>query len=162
VIETISPAAYHRSETLRVALLGGFVAGALRLIYAFGTSAADGRDPQWVLQSIASGLLGANAFNAGLGAIALGALFHFGIAIIAAGIYIAASRRLELLNHYSVPSGILYGAIVYTFMNFVVVPLSDFPFKNSYSTAEMVGGLAAHMLLVGLPIALAARWRGRY
>jgi hypothetical protein len=91
VIETISPATYHRSETLRAALLGGFVAGALRIIYAFVTSAADGQNPQWVLQSIASGLLGANAFNGGLVAAALGALFHFGIAIVAAGIYIAAS-----------------------------------------------------------------------
>ena len=162
VIETISPATYHRSETLRAALLGGFVAGALRIIYAFVTSAADGENPQWVLQSIASGLLGANAFNGGLVAAALGALFHFGIAIVAAGIYIAASRRLEVLNRYSIPSGVLYGAAVYAFLNFVVVPLSDFPFKDSYSTAQMAGGFIAHLLLVGVPIALAARWRGRY
>jgi hypothetical protein len=162
VIETISPATYHRSETLRAALLSGFVAGALRIIYAFVTSAADGQNPQWVLQSVASGLLGTNAFNGGLVAAALGAAFHFGIAILAAGIYIAASRRVEMLNRYSIPSGLLYGATVYTFMDFVVVPLSDFPFKNSYSTAEMAGGLIAHMVLVGVPIALAARWRGRY
>ena len=162
MIETISPAAYHRSETLRAALLSGFVAGALRIIYAFVTSAADGQNPQWVLQSIASGLLGATAFNGGLVAAALGAVFHFGIAILAAGIYLAASRRVEMLNLYSVPSGLLYGATVYTFMNFVVVPLSDFPFKGSYSTAEMASGLIAHMVLVGVPIALAARWRGRY
>lgn len=162
MIESISPATYHRSETLRAAALGGFVAGALRIIYAFVTSAADGRDPQWVLQSIASGLLGTNAFNGGLVAAALGALCHFGIAVIAAGIYIAASRRLEMLNRYTIPSGILYGACVYTFMNYIVVPLSDFPFKNGYSTTEMIAGMVAHMVLVGVPIALAARFRGRY
>lgn len=162
MIESISPATYHRSETLRAALMGGFVAGALRIIYAFVTGAAEGHNPLWVLQSIASGALGTNAFNAGLVSGALGALFHFGIAIVAAGIYVAASRRVDILNRFVIPSGILYGATVYTFMNFVVVPLSDFPFKNTYSTAELAGGLAAHMLLVGVPIALAARWRGRY
>jgi len=166
VIESISPANYHRSETLRAALMGGFVSGALRIIYAFVTSAAEGHDPLWVLQSIASGVLGASAFrnalNGGLVTGALGVLFHFGIAVVAAGIYMAASRRLDLLNRFVIPSGILYGATVYTFMNFVVVPLSDFPYKNSYSPAELAGGLAAHMLLVGVPIALAARWRGRY
>jgi hypothetical protein len=162
VIETISPAAYHRSETLRAAVLGGFVAGALRIIYAFETSAAEGHNPLWVLQSIASGLLGVNAFNGGLVSGALGAIFHFGIAFVAAGIYIATSRRSELLNRFVVPSGLLYGATVYTFMNFVVVPLSDFPLKNTYSAAQLASGLAAHMLLVGVPIALAARWRGRY
>jgi uncharacterized membrane protein YagU involved in acid resistance len=162
VIESISPASYHRSETLRAALMGGFVAGALRIIYAFVTSAAEDRNPLWVLQSIASGVLGANAFNGGLVSAALGVIFHFGIAIVAAGIYMAASRRLDMLNRFMVPSGILYGATVYTFMNFVVVPLSDFPLKNTYSSAELAGSLAAHMLLVGVPIALAARWRGRY
>jgi uncharacterized membrane protein YagU involved in acid resistance len=95
-------------------------------------------------------------------AAALGLIFHFGIAIVAAGIYIAASRRLDLLNRFVIPSGVLYGATVYTFMNFVVVPLTDFPFKNAYSAAELLGGLVAHMVLVGVPIALAARWRGRY
>jgi len=162
VIQSISPATYHRSETLRAALLGGFVAGALRIIYAFVTSAAEGHNPLWVLQSIASGALGTNAFSGGLVSGALGAIFHFGIAIVAAGIYIAASRRLDLLNRFFIPSGILYGATVYTFMNFVVVPLTDFPYKNTYAAAELAGGLAAHMLLVGVPIALAARWRGRY
>jgi uncharacterized membrane protein YagU involved in acid resistance len=160
VIETISPAVYHRSETLRAALLGGFVAGALRIIYAFVTAAADEQNPQWVLQSIASALLGADAFTGGLVAAALGAMFHFGIAIVAAGIYIAASRRVEMLNLYSIPCGLLYGASVYTFMSFVVVPLSAF--KNTYTSADIAGGLIAHMVLVGVPIALAARWRGRY
>ena len=162
MIESISPATYHRSETLRAALLGGFVAGSLRIIYAFVTSAADGQNPTWVLQSIASALLGGNAFAGGLVSAALGAAFHFAIAIVAAGIYIAASRRVEMLNLYSIPSGLIYGASVYTFMSFVIVPLSDFAFKNMYSTADMVGGLVAHMVLVGVPIALAARWRGRY
>ena len=143
-------------------MLGGFVAGALRIIYAFVTSAAEGHDPGWVLQSIASGALGNAAFSGGLVSAALGAIFHFAIAIVAAGIYIAASRRLDLLNRFFIPSGILYGATVYTFMNFVVVPLTDFPFKNTYSAAQLAGGLVAHMVLVGLPIAFAARWRGRY
>jgi hypothetical protein len=162
VIESISPATYHRSETLRAALMGGFVAGALRIIYAFVTSAAEGHDPVWVLQSIASGALGMNAFGGGLVAAALGIIFHFGIAVVAAGIYMAASRRLELLERFVIPSGILYGATVYTFMNFVVIPLSDFPYKSGYSTTQLAAGMAAHMLLVGVPIALAARWRGRY
>lgn len=166
MIETVSPATYHRSETLRAAVLGGFVAGALRIIYAFATAAAEDQNPLWVLQSIASGVLGTNAFNSslpsGLVSGALGAIFHFGIAIVVAGIYIAASRRLDFLNRFVIPSGLLYGATVYTFMNYVVLPLSDFPFKNTYTTTELAGSLAAHMLLVGVPIALAARWRGRY
>ena len=162
MIESISPATYYRSETMRAALLGGFVAGGLRLIYAFITAASDAKRPLWVLQSIATAAMGPNAFNAGLVSGALGALLHFGIAILAAGIYIAASRRVDLLNRFVIPSGILYGATVYTFMGFVVVPLSDFVNYPEITTGDMVGGLAAHMLLVGVPIALAARWRGRY
>src|SRR5688572_21406814 len=146
---------------MRAAMMGGFVAGALRIIYTFVTSATDGHNPLWVLQSIAGGVLGSNTFNGGLVSAALGIVFHFGIAIFAAGIYIAASRRVDLLNRFVIPSGILYGAAVYTFMSFVVMPLTDFP-RQDITDADVAGGLVAHMLLVGIPIALAARWRGRY
>jgi hypothetical protein len=162
VIQTISPATYHRSETMRAAIMGGFVAGALRIIYTFVAGATDGHTPLYELQRIASGVLGLNAFNGGLVSAALGIMFHFGIAIFAAGIYIAASRRVDVLNRFVIPSGILYGAIVYTFMKLIVVPLTDFPFKYDVTESDLVGGLFAHMLLVGVPIALAARWRGRY
>jgi hypothetical protein len=42
-------------------------------------------------------------------------------------------------------------------MNTVVLPLSAFPRKLSFPPSVLIPGLLCHMLLVGLPIALAMR-----
>ena len=52
--------------------------------------------------------------------------------------------------------GLLYGAVVYFFMYFVVLPLSAIYFKPSRELSSILLNSAGHMLLVGLPIALAA------
>jgi len=46
---------------------------------------------------------------------------------------------------------------VYLFMNFVVLPLSAFPFKLSYPAMRLIEGFASHALFVGIPIALSIR-----
>ena len=43
------------------------------------------------------------------------------------------------------------------FMNFIVLPLSAFPFKLTYPPATLLRGFVSHGLLVGLPIALASK-----
>jgi len=47
-----------------------------------------------------------------------------------------------------------FGVLVYLFMNFVVLPLSAFPLKISYSPAVLLRGFSFYILLVSLPIAL--------
>jgi hypothetical protein len=137
-------------------LLGGFIAGALDFAYAYFTLWP--RGPVRGLQSIASGLLGAGAFNGGLGAAALGGLCHFTIAFGAAAIYYLVSRKFPLLVRQYVICGLLYGIIVYLVMNFVVLPLSAVPFKLSYPPTALAKGFISHAFLVGLPISLATRW----
>ena len=145
------------SRAFRAIFWGGLIAGILDISYAFVASALRGRGPIWVLQSVASGLLGANAFKGGIATAALGTVLHFLIAFVAATIYYLASRRLKFLVRQAVVFGLLYGIAVYFFMNFVVLPLSAFPFKVSYPFALLIRGVIGHMLLVGLPISLAVR-----
>jgi hypothetical protein len=60
-----------------------------------------------------------------------------------------------LIDHYII-SGILYGPIVYFFMQLVVLPLSAAG-KSTFSVKFMVIGLVIHIVCVGLPIAIATR-----
>jgi hypothetical protein len=145
---------------LRAILWGGLSAGTLDAIYAvvaYRTTA------NRVFRSVASGLLGAQAFQGGLGTAALGMGLHFLIALTIAAVYVAASRKLPLLIRYAVPCGLLYGMACYFVMNFVVLPLSAAPFGRPFSLSlfrdpQFLGGLfIAHALLIGLPIALIAR-----
>ena len=137
-------------------LVGGLLAGALDITAAFVVYGLRGATPLRILQSVASGLLGADAFKGGLRTAALGALLHFLIALVAAAAYYAASRKLGVLVQRAVVSGLLYGIAVYVFMNFVVLPLSAVA-KRPFVLELALVILAVHMVCVGLPIALAVR-----
>jgi hypothetical protein len=107
-----------------------------------------------IYQSIASGVLGRDAYRGGLAAAALGLVLHFFIATTAAAVYVGGSRRLSLLARRPVPCGLAFGVAVYFFMKYLVLPLSAVPRLTPFEPAAMVG----HAFLVGLPIALFASW----
>ena len=135
---------------------GGLVAGILDAVdgvIAYGTQ---GLNPVQVLQYIASGALGRSAFQGGLATAALGAAFHFSIAWVAAAAFVLASRRLEILKAHAVPAGLFYGAAVYFFMNYVVLPLSAVA-PGTFQLGLFLNGVLGHALFVGLPISLFAR-----
>ncbi|MDQ3743071.1 MAG: DUF4407 domain-containing protein [Acidobacteriota bacterium] len=148
----------RRSRALRAIFWGGLIAGALDITYAFVFYGLRNRlSPARILQSVASGLLGADAFKGGLGVAALGAALHFFIAFTAAAVYYAASRRLNLLLRRAVVCGVIYGVLIYALMNYVVVPLSAAPPRGTPPPVVLVTGLLVHMFFIGLPIALFAR-----
>jgi hypothetical protein len=148
----------ERPGGYRAILWGGLLAGVGDILFAFNFYwLRNGIPPVRILQSIASGLLGEAAFFFGFGAAALGAALHFVIAFGAAAVYYLASRKLGFLVHQAVVCGLLYGVVVYVVMNFVVLPLSAFPGKAAPPLDVMIPGIVAHMLVIGLPIALAVR-----
>jgi hypothetical protein len=136
---------------------GGVLAGLGDLLFAFVYFGLHGASPIRILQSIASGLLGSAAYDGGAGTAVLGFFLHFVVAFGAAAVYVLASRRLPFLLDHAVLCGLAYGVAVYFFMNLVVLPLSAFPREITLTLKGALPGLLAHMLLVGLPIALAAR-----
>ncbi len=141
-------------------LLAGLLVGLLDILAAFGLNGAYGVSPLRVLQGIASGVLGPSAFTHGSASAALGLGLHFIIAFGAAGVYYAASRRILLLIDRAILCGALYGIIVHTVMNQIVLPLSRVNFREP----PWHFGLAMvmiHVLFVGLPIALTVRYAAR-
>jgi hypothetical protein len=141
-------------------VVGAALAGSFDLIFAFWFFGARGRSPTWILQSIAAGWMGESAFSGGMPAALLGLVSHFCILLVAAAIFYAASRRLKLVGDHAVVSGLLFGVAIYVVMNFVVIPVSAFPYRPLHPMRAVLPMLAAHMLLVGLPIALAVRYIG--
>jgi hypothetical protein len=134
-------------------LWGGLSAGVLDLSAAF----LHWGKPIRITQGIASGLIGPQAaFQGGWGTVALGTALHFLIALSAAAVFYAASRKLTFLTRRAVLWGFLYGIAVYMFMSWIVLPLSAFPKSNApFSMSGLVISLLTHMFCVGLPIALA-------
>ena len=57
--------------------------------------------------------------------------------------------------------GVLYGALLYVVMNFIVVPLSAIGYRPPHSGRGSVRALLPHMLFVGPAIALVTARRAR-
>lgn len=147
----------------KIIVIGGLVAGTLDLLAAF-TSAwlRSGTTPARVSQFIASGALGPAAFSGGTRTILLGVVFHFLIATVATAVFYLASRWLKFLVEWPIPMGLLYGVLVYAFMNFIVLPQSAIVQRSSPPLSAQIIGALIIMFFVGLPIALIVRRYSKY
>ncbi len=146
------------SNASRAILLGGVICGILDLtaaIVMYGL--LRGRSPISIMQSVATGLLGVDAYQGGVKTAVLGVALHFLIASTAATVYYLASRKLTFLVRHAIVFGMLYGIAVYFFMRLIVLPLSAFPHQLSFAVSVLVTGLLIHIFCVGLPISLAIR-----
>jgi hypothetical protein len=134
----------------------GFTCGAMDITAALVVYGLVYRvPPVQLLQGIASGLLGRQAFRGGIATAALGLLLHFVIAFSAAAVYFLVTRRFPFLIQQAVASGVLYGVAVYFFMQQVVALSATV--KNPFSVKLMLIGVVIHIFCVGLPIALIVR-----
>lgn len=139
---------------------GGLIAGTLDICAAFLTAwLRAGVGPVRVLHFVASGVLGATAFNGGAKTAILGLALHFLIATTATVVFYFASRRVLFLTERPILFGLLYGVAVYVFMNFVVLPLSRVA-PRPMTPSGFIIGILTIMFCIGLPIALIVRrWK---
>ena len=136
---------------------GGLIAGTLDISAAFLTAwLRAGVRPVRLLQFVASGLIGAAAFNGGVKTAMLGLALHFLIATVATVVFYLASRKFLFLIEHPINFGLLYGIAVYLFMNFVVVPLSAIT-PRPMTLSGFIIGILTIMFCIGLPIALIVR-----
>ena len=149
--DVLSPKTATTGTAIKAVGIGGLVAGTLDLLQAciyFG----------WDIPLvIAGGMLGRKAFNGGVGTYILGVGLHYLIALSAAGIYYAASRRLVFLRESWLICGLFFGASVDDFMRLIVLPLSALHSHGPYALTDLLKGVVTHMLVIGLPIAYSVK-----
>ncbi|MCC7002757.1 MAG: hypothetical protein IT357_11430 [Gemmatimonadaceae bacterium] len=142
---------------LRRILLAGGLAGVLDLAAAIVQGAIRGTAPERILQSIASGILGRDAFDGGGMTVLLGLELHFFIALSAATVYLVAAERWTVLAERWVLWSGVYGVLVWAVMNLVVLPLSAAPFRFQFSVAAVMVAWTIHVVCVGWVIGFVAR-----
>lgn len=141
-----------RNSLLKPILIGGVIAGVLdeaSAMIAFGWG---------VPRAVASGLMGQKAFDNGVGTWLLGVGLHFAIAISAAAVYCLLSARLKFLREHYIVGALFLGIAAYLTMNILVLPISAVPFPvGPFTVNALRTGLLAHVLFIGLPIAISLR-----
>jgi hypothetical protein len=144
-----------RGAVLSAILWGGLVAATLDIGAAVLIS---GKSFGFILQFIASGLVGKASFEGGVATMALGLALQELMGLIIAAVFVLASLRLPMLRRRWSIWGLLYGAGIFAVMNYVVVPLSAVGRFPKFSPESFVKNLVA-MLLFGLIVAWFARRR---
>ncbi|MBC7933316.1 MAG: hypothetical protein H7Z38_22360 [Rubrivivax sp.] len=154
--------ALERPRAFDTIMYGGIIVGVLDGLYAVIATGLRGVSPTRVFQFIASALLGRAAFDGGFKTALLGGLLHFLIAFLIAAVYYGASLRFPILIRRAILWGLSYGVAVYFVMNYIVLPLTAVQrARTSPSFAQLLIHVIGHALLVGLPVALIARWSAR-
>jgi uncharacterized membrane protein YagU involved in acid resistance len=147
-----------RPRAVHVVVCGGLAAGLLDIINAtIFWFLYSGTGPVRILQSIAAGLLGPDAFAGGRGTAALGLFLHFFIAVGMAAVYWLACLRWPALVRRPVIAGIAYGVATWLAMEHVVVPLSRAQ-PPLFILPWVIDSVLAHVVLIGLLLAFVARW----
>jgi hypothetical protein len=148
----------HSRPWGRTLVATALVAGTLDIVYAITFSYfRNGTAPARVLQSVASGALGREAYSGGTAAAAMGLGFHFLIAFIITAIFFAAAARVRSLTRHPLITGAAFGIAVYLVMNFVVIPLSRIGPRPLPAASVIATGVLVHVFLIGVPIAWGAR-----
>jgi hypothetical protein len=131
------------------------ISGTLDILFAMILTLWFGREIPNMLRYVASGPFPAAA-DMGAAGVVLGLVVHFALmAIMAAALMLYLRRNPDYLEH-PIWMGVVYGLITYAVMNWIVVPLRfDTPLPPS--TLSIATQLFAHIVLVGISMALVAR-----
>jgi hypothetical protein len=139
---------------LKPTLIATAIAGTLDIVFAAILSMIFGKGPAAMLRSVASGPFpGATKWEAA--GSTLGLVTHFVLMAIMAATYMAAARRIPTLVERPIQWGVLYGLATYAVMNLIVVPVR-FGAPLPPEPRAIATQLFAHIVLVGIPIALVA------
>ena len=135
------------------------VAGTLDILFAMILTVFFGREIGNMLRYVGSGPF-PQATEMGTNGAILGLLVHFALMAIMAAVYVIAAQRMPALLQRPIQWGVLYGLVTYVVMNWLIVPMRfDTPLPPS--ALSIATQLFAHILLVGIPIALiTARYFG--
>jgi uncharacterized membrane protein YagU involved in acid resistance len=139
--------------SLETISLAGLLSGTLDLTATSTLVKTQGIPVERLLQTIASGALGASSFQHGKKTAVLGFFFHFMIAFFAALAYYVISRKMTALIDSPLFSGVVYGSAVHLVMSRIIIPLSAAP-KRGFSAKAFLTQLIIHIFCVGLPISL--------
>jgi len=145
-----------KSKLFRQIIITGLMAGTLDILAACTQFyLKTGNSPVRVLEYVASGALGPDAFTGGAVMAIAGLLFHYIIAMGWTILLFMVYPIFALLRKNKYATGIGYGIFVWTMMNLVVVPLSRIPARP----ISLVPALQAATILIfciGIPISLMA------
>ncbi len=146
------------AEVAAVVLPAGLVCAVTDISYIIVLVLIKGGSPVHMLQGIAFSVLGKATYTGGVSTMLLGLALHTGIALTAAAVFFVVHRVSKLVRQHWFAGGVLFGALVYVFMQLVALPLTRLP-HQTFPPPNWIPVFVAHITAVGPVIAAVTHWR---
>jgi len=131
------------------------VCGTLDILFAIILTLWRSKEPAAMLRVVASGPFPGAASWGAAGSV-LGLLVHYTLMAIMVAVFVLAARGRAHLVDMPLRAALAYGIVTYAVMNLIVVPLR-FPAAWPPSKLSIATQLFAHIVLLGIPLALITR-----
>jgi uncharacterized membrane protein YagU involved in acid resistance len=104
-----------------------------------------------LLQGIASGVFGKDAYTGGTRTALYGIIFHYFIAFCFVTFYFLVFPYLPFLRKQKIISGLVYGIFIWFVMNIILLPLI-FTHRAPMTWQSGVIGASILILMIGMPV----------
>jgi hypothetical protein len=138
------PRAYEQGSPVLGGIAAGVIGGSMMAAVLTGANAARGMDVWIVLKAAATPFLGERAQVPGFdaGAVGLGMLCHFAIAVLWSVLFSAVSYGLSRSS--TVIAGALWGVVVWFGMYYLVLPVAGLP--ELAHRIPLANAISAHLV----------------
>jgi hypothetical protein len=130
----------------------GILVGVIDGLAALALTLAYHHPPLSGFQYIASALLGPEAFSNGIASALFGLLCHFFIALTWSAMIFMAHPRISKVIRGKVAKSILYGLVIWSIMNLVILPITLVA-QGPLTLTRILTGIAILIVAAGAPIA---------
>jgi len=144
-MEKSNQASFSLRKVLLITLIAGTLDGLAAVIFLAKMNFSA------VFKYIASAILGSPAFTGGVKIILTGVALHYFIAFSFTLFYTFAATKIALLKQHFILSGAIYGLVVWTVMNLIVVPLTKIPAVPFHYERAIIN-MVILVFCIGLPI----------
>lgn len=141
------------NQIFKTTLIAGFLDIAAACIQAYITNKVK---PNIILQYIASGIFGKEAFSGGVGYMLFGLLVHFSIAFACTLVYFMVYPKLELLQKNIFISALFVAVITWSVTTRLIVPLSKIQ-PAPFNLTKALIAIAILYCCIGLPVCYFAK-----
>lgn len=134
----------------------GVLVGTLDILTAFvHYYLKTGNNPLGVLQYVASGMFGKEAFVPRYTMFGAGLFLHYIIAFAFTIFFFWLFPKLNFVSKHKVLTGVLYGLFIWSVMNLIIVPLSKIPARPFNVTNALIN-VAILVVCIGIPLSFMA------
>lgn len=126
----------------------GLIIGIVDILLAFTHAYIfNGAYPIKVLQFVASGALGRDAFTGGITSAGYGLLFHMLIAMCWTSLFYVLYENVAMFLKNRFPFGLSFGLFIWLVMNLIIVPLSSTPPQQAKAMLPLMMMIGIHLFL---------------